>query len=78
MERTQVTEKELLSFLNKELQKAGQHEDSFFESVIRMKIDDRTGCNWASAVVKSSEGMEVCPPDAERIVNEAKAKFNLK
>jgi len=79
MERTSVSENELLSFLNKELQKAGQEANCRFESIVRMKIDDRTGCNWASATIKCTEQTgKGCPPDAERIVNAAKARFNLK
>ncbi len=79
MERTTVTEKELLAYLNKELEKAGPHEGCFFESLVRLRVDDRGGCNWASAYVKCSGGNgDVCSPAAERIVDQAKAKFNLK
>lgn len=79
MERKFVTENELLSYLNKELAKKGQHADCHFDSIVRMKIDDRTGCNWASATIKGSAAVgHLCPPDAERIVNEAKMMFNVK
>ncbi len=79
MERKLVSEKELLCFLNKELQKAGQHENCHFESIVRMKIDDRTGCNWAASTVQCNEGIgNICPPDAERIVTMAKVKFNVR
>ena len=78
MDRTLVTEKELLAYLNKELEKTGQQE-SYFESLVRLRVDDRTGCNWSSANLKSrAEGVASCPPAAERIVEEAKARFNLK
>lgn len=79
MERTVVSEKELLSFLNKELRKIGQHENFRFDSITRMNLEDRTGCNWSSATIQSAEGKaNVCPTDAERIVIEAKARFNVK
>ncbi len=79
MERKLVSEKEILSYLNMELQKAGQHENCQFESIVRLRVDDRTGCNWAYANLKGIAGAsKVCPADAEKIVNEARAGFNLK
>jgi hypothetical protein len=79
MERKLVSEKEILSYLNMELQKAGQHEICQFESIVRLRVDDRTGCNWAYANLKGIAGASnVCPADAERIVNGARAGFNLK
>jgi hypothetical protein len=78
MERKLVSEKELLCFLNTELKKTGQHENCRFDSVIRMRIDDRTGCNWASATLQCGEELgNICPLDAERIITEAKARFNV-
>ena len=78
MERKLVSEKELLCFLNQELKKTGQHEDCRFDSIIRMKIEDRTGCNWASATIQCREGIgNICPTDAERIVTGAKTRFNI-
>ncbi|MEN8258353.1 MAG: hypothetical protein ABFS09_10880 [Thermodesulfobacteriota bacterium] len=79
MERTLVTENELLAYLNKELEKAGHHEQCCFDYIIRLKIDDRTGCNWAYADMKCSGSQEnACPPYAEKIVAGARAQFNLK
>ncbi len=79
MERTLVTESELLAFLNKELEKAGHHEQCLFDYIIRLRVDDRTGCNWAYADMKCSGASEKsCPPYAEKIVAEARARFNLK
>ncbi|MEN8135130.1 MAG: hypothetical protein ABFS18_06280 [Thermodesulfobacteriota bacterium] len=79
MERKLVSEKEILSYLNLELQKAGQHDNCHFESIVRLRVDDRTGCNWAYANLKGIAGAnKVCPVDAERIVNEARAEYNLK
>jgi hypothetical protein len=79
MERKLVSEKEILSFLNMKLQKAGQHDNCRFESIVRLRVDDRTGCNWAYANLKGIAGAsKVCPPDAERIVSEARTEYNLK
>lgn len=79
MERRLVTESELLAFLNKELEKDGGHEQCHFDYIIRLKIDDRTGCNWAYANMKCGSATEgTCPPYAEKIVAEARARFNLK
>ncbi|MCK4839653.1 MAG: hypothetical protein KAS94_12700 [Desulfobulbaceae bacterium] len=74
-----MSEKEILSYLNTALHKAGHHEDCHFESVVRLRVDDRTGCNWAYANLKGMAGAsKVCPVDAEKIVNKARAGFNLK
>lgn len=80
MERKLVTEAELLSCLNKELQKNGHHENCYFDSLIKLNIDDRTGCNWAYANFScTGEGDDkTCPTDSEQIVAKARAKFNLK
>ncbi len=79
MERKLVTENELLVFLNSELKKAGHHEDCHFDYLIRLKIDDRTGCNWAYANLKcSASSANACPPYAEKIVEKARSQFNLK
>jgi len=79
MERKLVSEKEILSYLNMALQKSGQHEDCHFESIVRLRVDDRTGCNWAYANLKGMAGAsKVCPVDAEKIITKARAGFNLK
>ena len=79
MERKLVSEKELLSFLNSELKSTGQGENCYFESLTRLRVDDRNGCNWAYANIKgSNEASHTCPPDAEKIVAAAREKYNLK
>ncbi len=79
MERKLVTENELLVFLNSELKKAGHPEDCHFDYLVRLKLDDRTGCNWAYANMKCDGIPEnACPPHAEKIVAEARAQFNLR
>ena len=80
MERKPVTEAELLSYLNNELHKNGHHENCHFDYLIRLKVDDRTGCNWAYAnfTCTGEEGDKICPTDSEKIVAKARARFNLK
>ena len=73
-----ITEKELLFFLNTELKKAGFGEELYFESLVRLKVDDRDGCNWASANLKGCDAPGSCPAGADKIVSGARAKFNLK
>ncbi len=79
MERTSVTEKELLAFLNKKLHEAGHGAGCYFERIIRLRVDERAGCNWASAQLQCAEATgDCCPPEAEKIITEAKARFYLK
>ncbi|MCK4838241.1 MAG: hypothetical protein KAS94_05520 [Desulfobulbaceae bacterium] len=78
MQRKLVTEMELLSFLNAELKKAGFLKGLYFESLVRLRVDDRDGCNWAFANLKGSASPGSCPVGAEKIVSEARGKFNLK
>ena len=79
MERKLLSEKELLAFLNTELRKSGQLEKFYFESLVRLRVDDRNGCNWAYANLKGQCGAPgVCPTDAELIVDKARTEFNLK
>jgi hypothetical protein len=77
VERKLTTEKELLFFLNTELKKAGFGEGLYFESLVRLRVDDRDGCNWASAILKGCPPGS-CPAGADKIVSGARAKFNLK
>lgn len=78
MERKLTTEKELLTFLNVELMKAGFGEEFYFESLVRLRVDDRNGCNWASANLKGCDPPGNCPLGAEKIVSGARERFNLK
>ena len=78
MERKLATEKELLTFLNAELKKAGLGEELYFESLVRLRVDDRNGCNWASANLKGCDPPGSCPAGAEKIVSGARDRFNLK
>ena len=78
MERKLATEKERLSFLTAELKKAGFGEGLYFESLVRLRVDDRNGCNWASATLKGCNPPGSCPAGAAKIVAGARDRFNLK
>jgi hypothetical protein len=78
MERKLVSEKELLSLLNTQLRNTGENEHCYFESLVRLRVDDRTGCNWAYANLKGLTGAAtICPTNAEKIVTRARAEYNL-
>lgn len=79
MEKKLVSEQELLSFLNSELKKTGLGENCYFESLTRLRVDDRNGCNWAYANLKSSDKSALtCRSAADKIVDNAREKYNLK
>ncbi|MFO7604920.1 MAG: hypothetical protein R6W72_01275 [Desulfurivibrionaceae bacterium] len=79
MDRKLLSEKELISLLNRELQKNGRPEDCFFDSIVRLRTDDRTGCNWAYAKLTGSVADNLCrPPGADKIVHRARGQYNLK
>jgi hypothetical protein len=80
MERKLVTEKELVRLLNEELAKEDNSEGySFMEGVIRLVDTDENGCNWSEVSLRGS-GVPVKPmlPTADRIIAEAKSKYNLR
>lgn len=80
MERKLVTEEELIKLLNNQL---AEHEDSegysFDQGVLRLAGVDENGCNWSTVHLRGS-GVPVAPmaPIADRIVGEAKKKYNIK
>jgi len=79
MSRILVTEKELIAILNDELHKKENPQDYNFENIIRLKDMDNNGCNWTEVFIRAS-GVSVEPvlPLADKIIFEAKKKFNLK
>lgn len=76
MDRKLLSEKELISFLNRELHKTGPPEDCFFDSIVRLRVDDRTGCNWAYAKLTGSDADNL-PAGADKIVHRARSQYNL-
>jgi hypothetical protein len=79
MGRILITEKELVKILNNELGKVEDSGGYNFTHVMRLRDQDKNGCNWTEASLAGS-GVPVKPmvPVAERIVFEAKKKYNLK
>ena len=80
MERLLVTEEELIGILNKELHKLESPEYyNFVGGIMRLKDPDKHGCNWSEAVIRAS-GTSVKPvlPLADRIIQDAKKKYNLR
>ncbi|NPU86291.1 MAG: hypothetical protein HPY65_17565 [Syntrophaceae bacterium] len=80
MERKLVSEKELVNILNNELRKNEDSEGySFDGGVLKLKEPDETGCNWSRVKLRGS-GVPIKPMAmvAERIVSEAKKKYNVK
>jgi len=79
MERKLVTEEELIAVLNQELHKTENPEDYRFENIIRLVDKDKDGCNWSEVFVRGSGvPVKAVLPLADRIVHEAKKKYNLK
>ncbi|NQU79973.1 MAG: hypothetical protein HQ543_00470 [Bacteroidetes bacterium] len=79
-ERLFITEDKLVSILNKELGKYDQCNDCRFMSVgPLLKEYDETGCNWSQANLNcSGVPLDICRPFANKIVAEAKSKYNIK
>jgi len=79
MNRVLLTEKELIDILNNELHRKESSKDYNFENVIRLKNLDKNGCNWTEVFIRGS-GVPVKPilPLIDKIIFEAKKKFNLK
>lgn len=79
MTRKLVSERELLTFLNMELRKSGLNNNFNFESLVRLRVYDRKGCNWAHVNTKGQTVNQViCPTAAETLVHRARMEFNLK
>lgn len=80
MERELVTEEQLLAFLNKELAKYEDSESYRFDSIgYRLVEPDPEGCNWSTPQLRGSGvPLEPIVPIAERIVGEARRRYNLR
>jgi hypothetical protein len=79
MERNLVTERELLSLLNKELQKYNECTTCQFISVFKLVEYDETGCNWSTpSIISCGVPIEIYKHIVDRIVFEAMTKYNIK
>ncbi|MEJ2324990.1 MAG: hypothetical protein P8Y77_09435 [Nitrospirota bacterium] len=79
MERELVSIEELLSILNKELDKFPDYGECRYESVTKLDKSDETGCNWGEVILKcSGTHPGTCQPAAFKMVEEMKKKYNLR
>lgn len=80
MERQLVSEIELIKILNAELAKYEECKNCHFDAPpVRLVEPDKDGCNWSTIYLRcSGVPAEICAPFSERIVLDAKKKYNLK
>lgn len=79
MERIVLSEEELILLLNGELSKHEECNDCRFVGIVKLRDKDEGGCNWSNANLRcSGVPTEICKPVAERVICEAKAKYNIK
>ena len=79
MKRNVVSENELISLLNVELRKYDECKDCQFDSILKLRVPDKKGCNWSSAYLRcSGVAPDECKPFVSEILSEAKAKYNIK
>ena len=75
----EVTEEELLKWMNDELHKDEDLKDCRFDGVFRWMSPDPSGCNWSPRGLSSSGSpVAVCRERADRVTEEAQKRFNLK
>lgn len=79
--RELVTSKELKTYLTAELKKVKGCDGCTIGRILRYQQPDDDGCNWSDNVIVSSGG-DISPdyllPHVQRIVAEARKRFNLK
>jgi hypothetical protein len=80
MERTFVSVEELLSILNSELSKYEEFKNCRFETPpMKLLMPDEDGCNWSTIKIRYvGISTEAGRPVVERIVAQARKKFNIK
>ena len=78
--RQQVSEDELLAILNEELSKCeGCKWCRFDNPPMKLAHPDEDGCNWSTVNIRcSGVPVKICQPFVERIVSDARRKYNLK
>lgn len=80
MARKLVSDEELLSWMNAELNKEGDFPDCRFEAPIYwLKLPASNGCNWSIPHVRcSGTPASACRERASVVAAEAQTLFNLK
>ena len=65
--------------MNSQLAQHEECDDCIFTSVRELRVEDEDECNWSSPNLRcSGVTSQVCNPIANRIVDQARAKFNVK
>jgi len=79
MERILVSVEELLFILNDELSKYEEFRNCRFENPpTKLLIPDEDGCNWSTIHIRyKGVSTEVGRPVVERIVTQARKKYNI-
>ena len=78
MSRKLVSEEELRGSLDAQLKKHEECTDCHFGGIKRARGTDDTGCNWSDPVLSCrGQPADICAPIARRVIDEARAKFNL-
>lgn len=80
MSRERVEKNELQSYLETELHKFGECNGYRVSAITKLVTPDAEGCNWAPRITLASDGKkprDPCASIAERIVAEARKRFNL-
>ncbi len=80
MGRELIDEKALRSYLETELHKHQECNRYRVAGVVRLQSADAEGCNWSPTITAESGSRNVrdpCVEIAERIVAEARERFNL-
>jgi hypothetical protein len=79
MNRTLVSQEELLNWMNSQIAKYEECTNCRFTSVLQLREEDEDRCNWSSFNLRcSGVPAHVCQPIAEQIAIQAREMFNLK
>jgi hypothetical protein len=79
MAKTLVSKEQLAAWLTSELQKIDDCKNCQIRGVIPLQFPDDDGCNWSDSLTVSGGGvpLEILTPHVQKIVSNAKSKFNL-
>ena len=79
MQRTLVSPEDLLKWLNSQLSNFEECTNCHFNPVQELREENEQGCNWSLPwLICSGVSTRVCQPIANRIVAQARGKFNVK
>ena len=81
MERMEVSKKELIFILNRELSRYEECNNCHFDGILALPEAGEDGCNWIGAHVKlrcSGEPEERCRPFVSKVMSEVGKQYNIK